>query len=145
MTVGQLPAVWQSKSYPSLKPLGGYVTDFLQRLQFMRDWIDHGEPDVFWLSGLYFTQSFITGVLQNHSRKEKLQIDLVTIKFHVTAYEVKVGPQPEVGVFVKVSGWYWSLLYLIPNNGSKSIGFYILIILNFDKEPTRGMRGYFRI
>lgn len=102
MSVGQLPAVWASKSYPSLKPLGGYVTDLLQRLQFMQDWIDHGEPDVFWLSGLYFTQSFITGVLQNHSRKHKLQIDLVTIKFDVTAFEVEVGNQPEVGVFVKV-------------------------------------------
>lgn len=79
------------------------MTDLLQRLQFMRDWIDNGEPEVFWLSGLYFTQSFITGVLQNHSRKQKLQIDLVTIKYDVTAYEIEVGPQPEIGVYVKVS------------------------------------------
>lgn len=105
MSVGQLPALWASKSYPSLKPLGGYVSDLLQRLQFMQDWIDHGEPTVFWLSGLYFTQSFITGVLQNHSRKQRLQIDLVTIKFDVTHFEVEVGPQPEVGVFVKVSNF----------------------------------------
>lgn len=103
MAIGRLPAAWAAKSYPSLKPLGSYVSDLLARLRFQQSWIDDGEPMVYWLSGLYFTQSFITGVLQNYSRKNRLQIDLVTIRFEVSEFETEVRDEPEIGTFVRVS------------------------------------------
>jgi hypothetical protein len=32
------------------------VLDLIQRLRFLQDWLDKGQPVVFWFSGFYFTQ-----------------------------------------------------------------------------------------
>lgn len=81
-----------------------YSTTFRpSSLEFFQRWIDEGEPTVYWLSGFYFTQSFITGVLQNYSRKNTFQIDMVEIKFEVTKYETEVDKLPSFGAYIRVS------------------------------------------
>lgn len=78
---------------------------FVFRLKFFQDWIDFGAPSVFWLSGFYFTQSFLTGVLQNFSRAKKVPIDKVGFQFEITDYEpeVKINKDPPYGVYTRVS------------------------------------------
>lgn len=102
MAIGKLPDAWAKKSYPSLKPLGSYINDLRARLSFLQRWLDEGEPTVYWLSGFYFTQSFLTGVLQNHSRKNQLQIDLLHMKFDITDFGIEAQGQPEMGVYIMV-------------------------------------------
>lgn len=61
-------------------------------------------PEVFWLSGFYFTQSFLSGVLQNFSRKNQIPIDKLGFEFEVTIYEpeMELNDMPEEGVYCRV-------------------------------------------
>ncbi len=99
MLVNRIPSLWASKSYPSMKPLGSYFTDLLARLSFFRKWIDEGQPIVYWVSGFYFTQSFLTGVLQNYARKHKIPIDLLAFDFIVQTRQLP-SERPADGVYI---------------------------------------------
>jgi len=52
---GTVPAMWIGKSYPSLKKLGGYINDLLERLQWFTDWIRDGIPPHLWITRFFFT------------------------------------------------------------------------------------------
>ena len=72
------------QAYPSLKPLAAWVSDLVTRIEFITEWIDRGIPSVFWISGFFFPQAFLTGTLQNYARKAVISIDTITFGFQVT-------------------------------------------------------------
>ena len=100
---GKVPAAWLKRSFPSLKPLGGYVRELLDRVAFFQGWLDGGPPPCFPLYAFFFTQAFLTASKQNFARKHKVEIDKVDFDFYVVD-EADAGAKPEDGVYV--SGFF---------------------------------------
>jgi len=90
----KVPAVWKTVSYPSLKPLKSWIADLDERIRFINNWLIHGKPKSFWISAFFFQQGFITGILQNHSRKYKIPID--TLSFEFTVLSNKYNPETDI-------------------------------------------------
>eukprot|EP00919_Chromeraceae_sp_WS-2016_P014468 GHVR01033983.1.p1 GENE.GHVR01033983.1~~GHVR01033983.1.p1 ORF type:complete len:112 (+),score=2.33 GHVR01033983.1:189-524(+) len=73
----------------------------MNRINFIRDWLNNKAPFSYWMSGFYFPQGFLTGVLQAHSRLYKIPIDTLSFKFKVlTNDKDKLVSSPENGVYV---------------------------------------------
>jgi len=106
----RVPELWLSRSFPSLKPLGPYIHEVIERCNFFAGWLAKGTPTVFWISGFFFTQAFLTGAKQNFARKYLIPIDLIDFD-----YEVKDKPgdcdQPHEdgvlinGLFLEAAAW----------------------------------------
>jgi dynein heavy chain len=97
----RVPASWTASAYPSLKPLSPWFKDLILRLTFLTNWIDQGIPPVFWISGFFFPQGFLTAILQNYARKYRYPIDTVSFSF-VMRDELmeEISRKPEDGCFI---------------------------------------------
>jgi len=107
----QVPDMWAAKSYPSLKPLGLWVADLVRRMEFMDRWIEKGSPAVYWISGFFFPQAFLTGTLQNFARRHQISIDSISFDFKIKSEpEDQILSRPETGCYISglfVEGARW--------------------------------------
>jgi dynein heavy chain len=92
--VNRVPESWGK--YESLKPLGSWFSDLIRRIEFFNAWMRYGNPPSFWLSAFYFPQSFLTGILQRHSRVQGIPIDSLSFELEILDEEPKGFP--DVGV-----------------------------------------------
>eukprot|EP00930_Biecheleria_cincta_P008307 TRINITY_DN10972_c0_g1_i1.p1 TRINITY_DN10972_c0_g1~~TRINITY_DN10972_c0_g1_i1.p1 ORF type:complete len:3080 (-),score=708.03 TRINITY_DN10972_c0_g1_i1:231-8642(-) len=105
-----LPGPWMGVSYPSLKPMLSYIVDFIDRLKFVANWVKNDIPLMFWFSAYFFQQAFLTGVLQNYARTDKIAIDLVIWNFEVLKMSFQPEEKPAKGAYINgmfMSGARW--------------------------------------
>jgi dynein heavy chain len=107
-----VPKKWQEVGFLSQKPLASWIMDLNDRVNFLTDWITNGTPKVFWISGFFFPQAFLTGTLQNYSRKMNIAIDLVQFNFDFvdtkTFKEIKEKPKDGCYVYgMYLEGCKW--------------------------------------
>lgn len=109
LILGRIPDNWAAVSYPSLKNLPNYVSDFIARMDFLRRWFDEGKPPTFWVSGFFFTQAFLTGVKQNYARRYTIPIDKLTFDFTILNTEGMKSAPPDgaylFGLFTDGARW----------------------------------------
>lgn len=109
MQVNQIPVMWKTKSFNSLKPLGSYIKDVNSRIAFFNDWLYNGIPRVFMINKFFFAHGFLTGAKQNYARKYKIPIDTMDLDYKVC--QDPDAPAPDDGIFVKgmfMEGFKWN-------------------------------------
>lgn len=99
---GSVPKNWEAKAYPSLKPLASWFIDLKARVAFTENWLVNGNPNSYWLSGMFFPHGFMTGCLQTHARLYKIPIDKLSFTFAVQEAEDadEIEEAPEDGVYI---------------------------------------------
>jgi dynein heavy chain len=98
--LGNVPKQFLAKSFPSLKPLASYFSDLNKRLSFLRDWAVGKPPPVYWISGFFFTQAFITGSMQNFARRSSTPIDQVGFNMQFMK-KTDYASAPKSGVYIR--------------------------------------------
>jgi len=139
----RVPEVWETVAYPSLMPLASWVNDLVARIEFLQKWVDEGTPIVFWISGFFFPQAFLTGSLQNYARKMQKPIDTVKFDFKVIipAYnEVDVKPDNGIyiyGLFLQGCRWDANLHSLVDSKPKELFSnFPVMWLEPTDKPPS---------
>jgi dynein heavy chain len=119
----QVPGVWESVSFASLKTLGSWVSDLIYRVSFMKTWLLHGQPATFPLPVFFFPQGFMTASLQTFARKHMEAIDGLSFDYKILKEhqdELTEGPEDGVylfGMYLEGARWdfeNWKLAESLP-------------------------------
>jgi dynein heavy chain len=83
---GSLPAVWMKYCPPTTKKLSSWMIHFKQRSEQYVSWVESGQPQVIWLSGLHSPQGFLSALLQTVCRSKGWALDETVIHTEVTKW-----------------------------------------------------------
>ncbi|XP_063990451.1 dynein axonemal heavy chain 5 [Diachasmimorpha longicaudata] len=97
----RIPEKWQKISWESAT-LGFWYTELLERDAQFRHWCNHGRPNVFWMTGFFNCQGFLTAMRQEVTRAHKgWALDSVVLQNLITRYNKEdIREQVQEGVYV---------------------------------------------
>jgi len=135
----QVPALWSVVSYASLKPLGAWFRDFVNRVAFIRKWVREGEPVCFWIGGFFNSAAFMTGTLQAFARSTGVSVDKLGFSFRILdEKEDEVTAQPESGAYVSgifSDAWRWDSERGLMAESLPGVPYADLPVVHFLPEP----------
>uniref|UniRef100_A0A8C0Z8U1 Dynein axonemal heavy chain 8 n=1 Tax=Cyanistes caeruleus TaxID=156563 RepID=A0A8C0Z8U1_CYACU len=107
----RIPQVWKRVSWES-STLGFWFTELLDRNAQLSTWIFQGRPKVFWITGFFNPQGFLTAMKQEATRAHKdWALDKVAVHNDVlkqTREEITSSPSEGVyiyGLYLEGAGW----------------------------------------
>jgi dynein heavy chain len=97
----QIPAAWSKISWDSAS-LGFWFTELLDRNTQFYSWCFEGRPVVFWMTGFFNPQGFLTAMRQEVTRAHKgWALDSVVLHNEVTrTYKDDIANPPQEGVYI---------------------------------------------
>ena len=96
---GNVPPSWLHVSYHSNKNIADYFSDFLLRINFFQNWLDEGQPIIFWMPAFFLPSAFLAAALHNYAKK--WSISFCNLSFdHTVMKEEGTRPKPADGVYV---------------------------------------------
>nr|Q9SMH3.1 RecName: Full=Dynein-1-alpha heavy chain, flagellar inner arm I1 complex; AltName: Full=1-alpha DHC; AltName: Full=Dynein-1, subspecies f [Chlamydomonas reinhardtii]CAB56598.1 1-alpha dynein heavy chain [Chlamydomonas reinhardtii] len=111
---GKLPAMWARLNPATEKALGAWMLWFGRRYRQYKDWTEHGEPKVIWLSGLHIPETYIAALVQAACRDKGWPLDKSTLYTKVTKFTdpYQVSERPKYGCYMSglyLEGAAWDL------------------------------------
>ncbi|XP_057658943.1 dynein axonemal heavy chain 5 [Diorhabda carinulata] len=97
----RIPEKWQKVSWESAT-LGFWYTELLERDAQFRSWCQNGKPTVFWMTGFFNPQGFLTAMRQDVTRAHKgWALDSVVLQNMITKQgKEDIKESPAEGVYV---------------------------------------------
>lgn len=106
---GRIPMHWLKISWTS-STIGFWYNELLNRHSQISSWVFKEKPNLFWMTGFFNPQGFLTAMKQEISRAHKgWTLDNILLENEVTTYSKSdIRKSPLVNIFLKLMVQYIS-------------------------------------